>query len=223
MRVAVLFDVHGNLPALEAVLAAAETEGFDRLLLGGDYALNGPAPAACVDRLRAYGERLAPLQGNTDRWIAEGRDDDGVRWTTAALGPERVAWLRGLPTRLELPEADALVVHATPRSDEEQLYPDTAEPEVRAMLAAVERRLVLCGHTHVQYRRTLPPWTVVNPGSVGFPDDGDQASAWALLDGATLQLRRTPYRVEETIDALQASDSPVRDRSVRRLRTARPA
>ncbi len=223
MRIAVLFDVHGNLAALDAVLAAAEREGFDRLLVGGDYALNGPSPAACVDRLRAYGDRLEAIQGNTDRWIAEGKDDDGVRWTAAALGPERVAWLRGLPTRLELPEADALVVHATPRSDEELLYPDTDERDVRSSLADADRRLVLCGHTHVQYRRTLPPWTVVNPGSVGFPDDGDQASAWALLDGATLALRRTPYAVEETIAALRGSDSPVRDRSVGRLETARPA
>jgi len=218
VRTALLYDVHGNLAALEAVLAAAEADGFDRLVAGGDYALNGPDPAACVDRLRGYGDRLAAVQGNTDRWIAEGRDDDGVRWTAAALGRERVAWLAGLRTSVELPDADAVVVHATPRSDEEQLRPETPDDDVRAMLEGVPWRLVFGGHTHIQFRREVDGRTFVNPGSVGFPDDGEQTAAWAVLEGRDVTLRRTAYPLEDTIERLRVSGSPATERSVQRLR-----
>ncbi len=221
MPTAVLYDVHGNLPALDAVLEEASAEGIDRFVLGGDYALNGPDPAACVDRVRSLGAPTAALLGNTDRWIVEGRDDPGVRWTADRLGADRIAWLAGLPTRVDLPADAALAVHATPRSDEEVLRPETAEDEVRAMLTGVEARLVLCGHTHVQYRRPVPPWTVVNPGSVGLPDDGDPRAAWAVLDAGAVVLRRTAYPVEEAVRRMEASGSPVTTRSVVRFRTAR--
>ncbi len=220
VRTAVLYDVHGNLPALEAVLAEVEAEAIEQILLGGDYALNGPDPAACVDRLRALADDAWTLQGNTDRWIVEGKDDDGVRWTAERLGPTRVAWLASLPTRIDLPRGATIAVHATPRSDEELLYPDTPEGEVRAMLEAVAGRLLLCGHTHVQYRRAVEAWTVVNPGSVGLPDDGDVRAAWAILDGSEVELRRTAYPIEETVRRMEASGSPVTRRSVVRFRTA---
>src|SRR4051812_43167574 len=130
MRTAVLFDVHGNLAALQAVLAETEAAGVDGYAIGGDLALFGPEPAGCVDRLRALGERAVLVQGNTDRYLAEGRDDPAVAWTSARLGEERVAWLGGLPTRQELAAHDALVVHATPRGDEELLRPETPDDEV---------------------------------------------------------------------------------------------
>ena len=220
MRTALLYDVHGNLTALEAALAELEHESVDRVVLGGDYALNGPEPAECVDRLRALEGRTASLQGNTDRWIVEGRDDAGVRWTAERLGPDRIAWLAGLPTRVALDEVGVLAVHATPRSDEEVLRPDTPADEVRTMLAGVDARLLVCGHTHVQYRRAVDRWTVVNPGSVGLPDDGDVRAAWAVLDGAEVELRRTTYAVEDAVRRMEASGSPVAARSVVRFRTA---
>ena len=99
MRTAVLFDVHGNLAALEAVLAEAAAAGVDGYAVGGDLALFGPEPAAFVDRLRSLPNAVF-VQGNTDRYLAEGREDDPVPWSFAGLlGDQRLAWLRDLPTR----------------------------------------------------------------------------------------------------------------------------
>ena len=222
MRTAVIFDVHGNLAALEAVLAEAEAAGADGYAVGGDLALFGPEPAACVDRLRALPDAVL-VQGNTDRYLAERRDMDPVPWTVAALGEDRVAWLAGLPTRQELAAHDALVVHATPRGDEEVLNPDTPEAEAAAMVAGVRARTLLVGHVHLQYRRRVGDLEVVNPGSVGIPFDGDQRAAWALLDDGVLELRRTAYDVDAVIAAVEASDNPAREVVARRLREARAA
>jgi diadenosine tetraphosphatase ApaH/serine/threonine PP2A family protein phosphatase len=144
-----------------------------------------------------------------------------VRWTADRLGRDRIAWLAGLAMRVALPTERAVAVHATPRSDEELLFPDTPEPDVRAMLGGVDQPLVLCGHTHRQYRRAVEPFTVVNPGSVGLPDDGDPRAAWAVLDDGEVELRRTAYPVEEAVRRMEASGSPVTRRSVVRFRTAR--
>jgi predicted phosphodiesterase len=219
MRSAVLYDVHGNLAALDAVLADAETEGFERLALGGDLALFGPEPAACVDRLRGYGERLVAIRGNTDRYLVD-RVDDFVWWADR-LGDERLRWLDSLAGRQRLAEDDALLVHATPRSDEELLMPDTADETVDEIVAGVPERLILCGHVHIQYRRTHGTHEIVNPGSVGLPFDGDQRAAWALLEDGTISLRRTEYDVESVIAAVEASDAPLAERITGRLRRAR--
>jgi predicted phosphodiesterase len=222
VRTAVLFDVHGNLAALDAVLGETEAAEVDGYAFGGDLALFGPEPAGCVDRLRALGARAVFVQGNTDRYLAERRDDPAVEWTSARLGEVRVDWLATLPTRQELVAHDALVVHATPRGDEELLRPETPDDEVVEMLEGVESRTVLGGHVHLQFRRAVERWTWVNPGSVGLPFDGDQRAAWALLDDGEVELRRTSYDVDRVIAALAASDNPARDVISRRLRDAAP-
>jgi diadenosine tetraphosphatase ApaH/serine/threonine PP2A family protein phosphatase len=117
--------------------------------------------------------------------------------------------------------ADALCVHGSPRSDEERLHPDTPIEELEAALAGVASRVVLHGHTHVQYWNALGGRLVGNPGSVGFPFDGEQRAAWALVDGNDLNLRRTRYDVSQTIEALERSDSPVRATAIARLTAAR--
>ena len=162
MRDAVLFDVHGNLAALDAVLAEAQAEGFDRLLFGGDLVLFGPEPAACVDRLRGLGDQLVAIKGNTDRYVID-RQDEVTHWAHA-LGDDRLAWLDALPAQLAVPEQDALLVHATPRGDEEMLMPETPASEAAAMLAGVEQHTLLCGHVHIQYRRQLAGHEVDQPG-----------------------------------------------------------
>ena len=152
MRTAVIFDVHGNLAALEAVLADAAAAGAEGYAVGGDLALFGPEPAACVDRLRALPDAVF-VQGNTDRYLAERRDMDPVPWTVAALGDDRVAWLASLPTRQELAAHDALVVHATPRGDEEVLNARRPTPRPPRWSPGVTARTLLVGHVHLQYRR----------------------------------------------------------------------
>jgi predicted phosphodiesterase len=220
MRTAVIFDVHGNLAALEAVLADAEAAGAAGYAVGGDLALFGPEPAACVDRLRSLPDAVF-VQGNTDRYLAERRDMDPVPWFVELLGDERIAWLAGLPTRQELAAHDALVVHATPRGDEEVLNEETPDAEAAEMVAGVTAATLLVGHVHLQYRRRVGDLEVVNPGSVGLPFDGDQRAAWALLEDGVVERRRTAYDVEPVIAAVEASDNPAREVVARRLRTAR--
>jgi predicted phosphodiesterase len=219
VRDAVLFDVHGNLAALDAVLAEALAEGFDRLLFGGDLVLFGPEPAACVDRLRGLGDRLAAIKGNTDRYVID-RQEDVDRWADA-LGDDRLAWLDTLPAQLAVPEQDALLVHATPRGDEEMLMPETPASEAAAMLAGVDQHTLLCGHVHIQYRRPVAGHDVINPGSVGMPLDGDPRAAWAIVSDGQVELRRTPYDVEAVADRVEREDGPFADMVARRLRTAR--
>lgn len=221
VREAVLFDIHGNVDALEAVLADAGDLGCEGLVLGGDYALLGPAPDDCVDLLRADARPATAIRGNTDRMIATGGDPVSD-WAADRLGTERVAWLGGLPERAVLPAHDALLVHATPRGDEERLLPDTPDAVAAAMLAGVGQAMLLCGHVHLQHRRRVGAVEVVNPGSVGFPFDGDPTAAWAIVEDGAVELRRTPYDVGRALARLAGLAShPERALAERRLRTAR--
>jgi predicted phosphodiesterase len=219
VRDAVLFDVHGNLAALDAVLAEARAEGFDRLLFGGDLVLFGPEPAACADRLHSLGDQLVAIKGNTDRYVID-CEDEVAQWSHA-LGEHRLAWLDALPAQLALPEHDALLVHATPRGDEETLMPESPAAEAAAMLAGVEQHTLLCGHVHIQYRRPLAGHEVINPGSVGMPLDGDPRAAWAVVSDGRVTLRRTPYDVETVAERVEREDGRFSDMVARRLRTAR--
>ena len=218
-RGAVLYDVHGNLAALDAVLGEADAEGFDFLVAGGDVALFGPGAAGCVDRLRGYGDRLAAIKGNTDRYVID-RQPGADHWADQ-LGTDRLRWLDSLPRSVVPPGQDALAVHATPRGDEDVLMPDTPEAEVGAMLEGVAERTLLCGHVHLQYRREVAGHVVVNPGSVGLPLDGDPRAAWAMLTDGEVELRRTPYDVEAVARQVEQADAPFAADVARRLRTAR--
>jgi predicted phosphodiesterase len=228
VRLAVLYDVHGNLPALEAVLDEAAREGCEGYLHGGDAALFGLDPEACVDRLRGL-RNARHIRGNTDRYLADDTrpahadwERDTLAWYRERLGPDRLAWLHDNPLQCDLgPDHDALAVHATPGSDEEILRPETPDAEASQRVAGVTAGLLLLGHIHVQYRRELGPLTIVNPGSVGLPYDGDWRAAWAILDGRELELRRTAYVRDAAIAGLAWSGMPVAETSVRRLREAR--
>ena len=220
MREAVLFDIHGNIDALEAVLVDAREAGCEGLLLGGDYALLGPAPDDVVDLLRAQPGSVRAIRGNTDRMILWYEGDE-ARWAADRLGDERVQWLRNMPEQLALPEHDALLVHATPRSDEERLKRTYSNARVASMLADVTQSTLLCGHIHKQYRRQVGSIEVVNPGAVGFPYDGKKSAAWAIIDDGEIELRRTKYNVKRALARLEAIPSkPERSLAIRRLRTA---
>lgn len=221
MREAVLFDIHGNIDALDAVLADVAAAGCEGLVLGGDYSYMGPAPDDCVDRLREHPGRVVAIRGNTDRMIAN-RDDDVAAWAADRLGEERVSWIGGLQSSRVLPEHDAVIVHATPRNDEERLGPATTDELAETMTAGVTHATLLCGHVHLQYTRKVAGVEVVNPGSVGFPFDGDPAAAWAIVDDGSVELRRTTYDVERALARLAGLAShPERALAERRLRSAR--
>jgi diadenosine tetraphosphatase ApaH/serine/threonine PP2A family protein phosphatase len=196
--IACLYDVHGNLPALDAVLEDARGAGAERFVLGGDYALFGPWPAETVARLREL-EPALWIRGNGERWTGapgDAPDSDSVQDAVAAsreaLGSELVDELAGLP--FEAVQDDVLVVHGSPVSDVRSFTPVPGDDEPE-LLEGVEHRRLLFGHTHLAFRRVSASGVeLVNPGSVGMPFDGDTRAAYALLHpGGRVEHRRVAY------------------------------
>ena len=207
MRVAALYDVHGNLPALEAVLAEVEHAEVDAIVLGGDC-IHGPQPLETFQRLQALGDRAIWIRGNTDRLIAEEAGSDTLHaWAADRLGPDRVAFLEALPLTHER-DVDGLgrvlFCHAIPRDDETIVTPLTRDERLAAILEGVEADVVVAGHTHMQQDRMVNGIRWVNAGSVGLPYEDDIKAFWAVL-GPEVALRRTPFDVEATIRAFEAS------------------
>jgi diadenosine tetraphosphatase ApaH/serine/threonine PP2A family protein phosphatase len=225
---AILYDVHGNRPALEAVLEDAHGAGADRFVLGGDYSAFGAWPVACVELLRALGDHATWIRGNWERWQAEpGALPDSpviqgaARWVGDQLGPEPVDQLAALPAQATI--GDTLFVHGSPLSD---IEPFGREPDPEGddqALADVPQRRVVFGHSHLQFsRRTAGGVELVNAGSVGLPWDGDVRAAYALLDDRdTVMLRRVTYDVETAATAVERIDEPWATITAQRLRTAR--
>lgn len=208
MTVAALYDVHGNLPALQAVLADARFDGAGTIVCGGDL-VAGPMPAACFDALAALGDRVLFVRGNGDREVAERSTAHGGAWCADDLGPERLAVVRSWPLTVEVEVCGgATFCHATPRSDEEIVTILTPDGELERVLAAAVHTLVVCGHTHVQIDRRVPSGRrLVNAGSVGRPYEGVPGAFWALI-GEDVELLRTDYDVRAAADAIEASGYP---------------
>jgi putative phosphoesterase len=213
VRVAALCDIHGNLPALTAVLADVDTLEVDAIVVGGDVA-SGPMPAETLDSLRARGAHF--VRGNADRVLDVGDADDTETWVRARhwvaerLGEERLAFLASLPLDLTLELGGLGAVrfcHGAPGSDELPITRLTSDERLRGLLAGVDEDVVVCGHTHLQFDRTLDGIRVVNPGSVGAPYEVEPAAYWALL-GEDVDFRRTDYDVEAAIAAVAATGYP---------------
>jgi predicted phosphodiesterase len=202
---AILYDIHGNLPALEAVLEDASDVGAERFVLGGDYALFGAHPAETVDRLRALD--AVWIRGNTDRWVAGDAADapdnalvrDSIAHCREALA-ERGPELGGLPAKAALD--GVLFCHASPHSDMESLFPTPRAEDERLLRGTVESTVVF-GHTHLQFRRESETALLVNPGSVGMPFDGDRRAAYALWHDDEIELRRVEYDVDTYVSELR--------------------
>jgi len=205
MRVAALCDVHGNLPALEAVLAEVSSLEVDRIVCGGDV-VAGPFPRECLDKL--VGADAVFVRGNADR--ESPRAPEGTwEWIAANLDPLSIAFLRDLPQAVAL--GGVLYCHGSPRDDDEILTRVSSDERFRAALAGVEERLVVGGHTHVQFERVVEGIRFVNAGSVGIPYEGKQGAFWALLDGEDVHLRHTPYAVDAAAAAIRTSGYPGAD------------
>jgi predicted phosphodiesterase len=192
----VLYDIHGNVPALERVLEEAHELGVDRWLLGGDYGTPSPWPEETIGLLREL-PSTTWIRGNGERWLREPPIDRPEVMETydlfrGSFDEELVEWLYHLPPQAELD--GILFVHGSPFSDVDSFPPQESEDDER-MLAGVRDRTVTFGHSHQQFRRSGPNGTdLVNPGSVGMPLDGDVRSAWATWDGH-FEFRRTEYDV----------------------------
>jgi len=215
VKVAALFDVHGNLPALEAVLADPRCADADVVVSGGDLVV-GPYPAECLDRLEALGDRVRFLRGNCDREAVETPADGELgaasSWSNARLGPERAARVARWPLTAELDVAGlgrVLFCHATPTSDVPILTRITPEEAALEALGDVDADVVVCGHTHVQYDRRVGSVRLVNTGSVGMPYEGSGDARWALLDDDGLELLTTAYDTEAALDLLERAGFPL--------------
>jgi predicted phosphodiesterase len=214
----VLYDIHGNLPALEAVLADADEAGVDRWLLGGDYGTPSPWPLETLARLKEL-EPATWIRGNGERWLRDPPTDrpevmQSYELFTGGLPGDVVEWLYNLPAQAELD--GVLYVHGSPLSDVESFAPDPEEDEAR-LLAGVRDRLIVFGHSHQQFRRPGPDGThLLNPGSVGMPLDGDTRAAWATFDG-DFTLRRTEYDNQKAADAYRAMGGDFGDMAASRI------
>ena len=188
MKIAALYDVHGMPWALEAVLAEVDA---DAIVFGGDLVW-GPYPRETLELIRSTAARL--VRGNTDRAPDE--------WVSAQLSREELDWLLNLPEAVSVD--GVLYCHATPRSDEEIVTPETPDDVLEEMLAGVTERLVVGGHTHMQQRRGR----YVNAGSVGMPYEGEVAAFWAVID-QDAEFRRTTFDVERAVAETRRSAWPL--------------
>ncbi|MDQ2981914.1 MAG: metallophosphatase family protein, partial [Actinomycetota bacterium] len=205
-------DIHGNVQALDAVLADPRCAAAERIVVLGDV-IAGTFPAETFDRLVALGDRVRILRGNADRLVLEG-DIEESRWVRDRLGPDRISSVAVWPTSFAIDVEHLGAVrccHATPRDDEEILTRIMPEADLAAALEGTNEPVVIGGHTHVQFDRRAGRRRFVNVGSVGRPWEGSPGAYWALL-GPDVELLRTEYDVQAAAEAALASGQPSAER-----------
>ena len=213
--VAVLSDIHGVLPVLDAVLAEPDVIAAERVVVTGDHAA-GPMPVEVLDRLVGLGDRCVLVRGNADRElvaVAHGRDSeiDVSNWAGRQLRPDQVELLDGLPHPVRLDVAGfgtVVFCHGTPRDDDEVVLVDTRLARWADVFADLDDadRVVVCGHTHMPFVRLVDRRLVVNSGSIGMPY-GRAGGSWALLREGQVELRHTVIDVEATVAAVVAGST----------------
>ena len=214
----ILYDIHGNLDALNAVLADAADAGVDRWLLGGDYGTPSPHPLETLARLREL-PNATWIRGNGERWLLEPPEDrpevtDTYERFRGQIPEEEVRCLYSLPPQAELD--GVLYVHGSPLADDESFAAEPQQGE-ECLLAGVRDRTIVFGHSHLQFRRPGPNGTdLVNPGSVGMPLDGDRRAAWATWEG-DFAFRRTGYDVEPAAAAYREMGGDFGEFAARRI------
>jgi putative phosphoesterase len=214
MRVAAISDIHGNLPALEAVLAEVEREAPDLIVVCGDVA-SGPMPAETIDLLRTL-PRTRFVRGNADRGLIEefdGRPPSEMPgpfadWCASQIDREQRDFLASFEPSVAIDHVDGLgrvmFCHATPRNDTDVMTVETPLDRMRLHMRDIDADVVVCGHTHMQFDRAVDEVRVVNAGSVGMPY-GEPGAWWAML-GPGLELRRTDYDREAAAERIRVKD-----------------
>jgi putative phosphoesterase len=229
-KLAVLSDVHGNLPALEAVTKAIRREKPDAVLVAGDLVMNGPDPAGVVEALRALEQAGAMVvAGNTDiavadadytaafPWLTDGVPDTIVaaaEWANDELDDAQLDWLRRLPAerRLRVDDTLVLLVHASPGSQTKGFDENLDATVVLERVSGTDARVICVGHTHKPGVRDLGWKVIVNDGSAGYVFDGDPTASWALVtiaDGEVdAEIRRTEFDALAVANAISARGLP---------------
>jgi putative phosphoesterase len=227
MRYAFFSDLHSNIFALEAVLADVATAGVDQRYVLGDLVGYAPWPNEVLDRLRE--EAIPIVMGNYDDGTGFGRDecgcaythpvekalgDAGFAWTKAHTSETNTAWLRTLAPQIRF-EADGhrfLLVHGSPRKMNEYLYEDKPDSTFARIAADANADVIVCGHTHRPYDKTVGTTRFINDGSAGKPKDGDPRACWALAEtspaGVSVAFRRVEYDIDAAAQGILASELP---------------
>ncbi len=236
MRIAIVSDIHGNLTAFEAVLADLRQTAPDLILHGGDLSQGGSRPAEIVDRIRDLGWQ--GVLGNSDEMLFRpesleafaGQSSappamwDAIREmaqaTREVLGEDRLGWLSGLP--LSQARGPMALVHASPDSTWKSPGHEASDGELQSVFGRLGQPVVVYGHIHRPFIRSVAGMTVVNTGSVSLSYDGDRRAAYLLLDNSTPAIRRVEYDVEQELKALASCRLPYSDWIARTIESARP-
>lgn len=234
MRVAVLSDVHGNLLALDACLAdLASQGGADAIAVAGDLCLDGPKPKKVLQRLEEVGAQS--VRGNTDRYLSDEKpagsftaaDAAQIAWTRQELGERWLSWLRDLPFALRIGEDEnqLLIVHANPRNDEDQLWPDADESLLERFVGDEGATAIAFGHLHLPYVRIWRGKLLVNVASAGLPKDGDPRACYAIFTerpgGWQVKHRRVAFDVKKVATQLASCGIPESEELIATLRRHR--
>ena len=224
MKIALIGDVHANLPALEAVLAHAHHQGVEAIWNSGDFLGYGAFPDEVVVRLRAEGAlsiignydlKVLKFPKQKEKWGKSKHPQKylAFQWAYEHLSKENRKYLRSLPEeiRLEVGGKNILLTHGSPASNEEALTPDTPDERLRE-LAAIKADVIICGHSHQAFARQVDGTWFINPGSVGRPDDGDPRTAYAILqigpDLFQVEHFRLKYDVDRAVKAIRENGLP---------------
>ena len=227
MRYAFFSDIHSNIFALDAVLADVADVGIDHRYVLGDLVGYAPWPNEVLDRLRD--EAIPIVMGNYDDGTGFGRDEcgcaythpvekalgkAGFAWTKANTSEANKAWLRTLAPQIRF-EADGLrflLVHGSPRKMNEYLYEDKPDSTFERIAADANADVIVCGHTHRPYDKTVGATRFINDGSAGKPKDGDPRACWALVEtssvGVSVAFRRVEYDIDAAAKGILASELP---------------
>lgn len=235
MRIAVVSDIHGNRTAFAAVLADLRQTAPDLIFHGGDLAQGGSHPAEIIDKIRSLG--WPGVQGNTDEvlWSLDGLHDlfskqpklknllsvieDQVATTCDWVGPERIEWLKSLPTVYR--HETFTIVHASPGNLWRAPMAEATDAELEGVYGPLKSSIAVYGHIHRSYVRSLPSFTVANSGSVSLSYDGDPRAAYLLIDDEKVTIRRVEYDLDKAQQELMSSGLPHADWVCRVLRAAR--
>lgn len=222
MKIAALYDIHGNLPALNAVLEELKEIQPDLIIAGGDI-LPGPFPGQTLERLLHSGYKLRSLRGNGDREVVMAFDGqpfshqlpeivlEQLQWVASQLPADQRDFLASLPEQITLEIAglgEILFCHATPRNDEEIFTPLTSQERLATIFSSVKQQIVVCGHTHIQFEQQVGSVRVVNAGSVGMPYADRPGAYWLLLTPQGYEFRRTDYDTQVAAEEIKASAYP---------------